>query len=254
MFVLSLLISTALAGGARDYRIGPGDAVDVVVHGEALSSGGFTVAANGQVSLPCAGMVPLAGRTAHEAEGLVRRALMPGCYVDPQVTVRISEYRSQPIEVLGAVSKPGVYYLDGQTTLRTVITRAGGVKTERSTGQILLTRKGQEPLQVGLSELEASLGDYTLFSGDVITVDEGRIVFVAGEVQKPGEIPFSESLTVSQAYIKAGGSTEVARLAGAYVLRDGDKVPVNLRRILKGKDPDLVLQAGDRLVIPESPI
>ena len=179
---------------------------------------------------------------------------MPACYIDPQVTVRITDYHSQPIEVLGAVGKPGVYYLDGHTTVRSVITRAGGVKLERSTGQIVVSRKGEPPVQIALNDLDETLGDYTLSSGDVVTVDEGRIVFVAGEVDKPGEIPFAEGMTVSEAFIKAGGNTPLARLAGAYVLRDGEKVPVNLRKILKGKHPDFVLQPGDRLVVPESPI
>lgn len=237
-----------------DYRIGAGDVVQVVVHGDVLGQGGFVVAGNGMVSLPCAGFVPFAGRTTYEAEAEAREALMPECYVDPQVTVRIVEHRSQPVEVLGAVSKPGTYYLDGQTTLRSVISRAGGVKSERSTGRILVMRRGHEPFQVALDELEDTMGDYTLSSGDVVTVDEGRIVYVAGEVEKPGELSFADGMTVSQALIRAGGNTAIARLAGAYVLRDGNKIPVNLRRILKGKAPDQALEPGDRLVIPESPL
>ena len=254
LILLSLLTLTATTGHAqtRDYRIGAGDVVEVVVHGEQLGNGGFVVASNGLVSVPCAGMVPIAGRTAHEAESQVRDALVPDCYVEPQVTVRIVEFRSQPVEVLGAVSKPGVYYLDGRSTLRSVISRAGGVQTERSSGQIMVVRKGEQPVKVALDDLEQTLGDYVLSSGDVITVDEGRTIYVDGEVDKPGEIVFAEGLTVHEAFIKAGGGTALARLAGAYVLRDGDKIPVNLRRVTKGKDPDLVLRAGDRLVVPES--
>ncbi len=251
--IATLLASTALAAPS-EYRLGPGDVVEVIVHGEALGRGAFVVTAGGQISLPCAGMVSVAGMSTHEAEVETSDALKPGCYVEPQVTVRVTEYRSQPIEVLGAVGKPGVYYLDGHTTLRTVITRAGGVKADRSAGRIVVTRRGEQAASVGLDQLEDQIGDYALASGDVITVAEGRIVYVTGEVEDPGEVVFAQGLTVSEAFIKAGGSTGVARLAGAYVLRGTDRVPVNLRRILKGKDADLVLEPGDRLVIPESPL
>lgn len=243
--------ASAAAVETGDYRIGTGDVIEVVVHGERLGQGGFVVAGNGLVSLPCAGLVPFSGRTAYEAEDETRKALTPDCYVDPQVTVRITEHRSKPVEVMGAVSKPGVYYLDGQSTLRSVISRAGGVKSERSSGHIQVVRRGEEPMQVALDELDATLGDYVLVSGDVVRVDEGRIVYVSGEVKKPGEIPFADGLTVADALIKAGDSTALGRLSGAYVLRDEDRIPVNLRRILRGKSPDLVLEAGDRLVIPE---
>lgn len=248
MTVLGLVCASAAE--VMDYTIGAGDVIEVVVHGDRMGQGGFVVARNGHVSLPCAGLVPFGGRTTHEAEQEARRALIPDCYVDPQVTVRIVEHRSKPVEVLGAVSKPGVYYLDGQSTLRSVISRAGGVKAERSSGSIMVMRRGNEPLKVALDELEAAMGDLVLVSGDVVTVDEGRHVFVSGEVAKPGEVPFADGLTVSEALIKAGDATPLARLSGAYVLRDGDKVEVNLRRILRGKAPDLVLVAGDQLVVP----
>ncbi|MBX2803268.1 MAG: polysaccharide biosynthesis/export family protein [Myxococcales bacterium] len=249
-----LFLALCSTARAADYRIGPGDEILIHVHGQALGPDGhFVVADNGDVSLPCAELVPVSGQTAHEIERSVRSSLMPDCYIDPQVTVRVVEHGSKPVEVLGAVHSPGVYYLDGRNTVRSVVSRAGGVKSERSTGRIVVNRKGEEPLRIPLDELDV-LGDLLLVSGDVITVDEGRIVFVAGEVAKPGQIAFAEGITVSEAFIKAGGQTAVARLSGSYVLRQDDKIQVNLRRVLKGKDADLQLQPGDRLVIPESPL
>ncbi len=236
-----------------DYHIGPGDTIDVQVHGEPLGHDGkFVVSASGAVSLTCAGLVEISGQSAHEIADTLRNALMPGCYIDPQITVRVTEHRSQPVEVLGAVQNPGVYYLDRHTTLRAVVTRAGGVKADRSTGQIVVSRKGHEPLQIPLGALDDVLGDYPLESGDIVTIDEGRIVFVTGEVTKPGEFAFAEGITVSEAFIRAGGRTAVARLSGSYLLRDGEKIQVNLRRIFKGKDADMRLEPGDQLVVPES--
>jgi protein involved in polysaccharide export with SLBB domain len=79
-------------------------------------------------------------------------------------------------------------------------------------------------------------------------------VWVGGEVQRPGSIGYVDGLTVTQALMKAGGPTGVARLSGAYLVRDGDRISVNLKRMLRGKDADFVMEPNDRLVIQESPL
>lgn len=255
MLLIGLSIGAATAWGRPNYEVGAGDVIEIQVHGSALGQDGrFVVSNTGEVSLPCADRVDVASRTVVEIEQALRDALMPDCYVDPIVTVRVAEYRSQRVEVLGAVDKPGLYFLEGQTTVRTIVTRAGGIQVERSTGQIVVTRPGEKPLRIPIDALDGPMGEVPLNNDTVVSVDEARIVFVGGEVEKPGQIAYAEGVTVSEAVMKAGGHSETARLAGAYVLRDGDRIPVNLRRILKGKDDDPELRPGDQVVVPESPL
>lgn len=241
------------AQGESDYHIGPGDILRVEVIGETFG-GSFVVGSTGAISMYC-GLVSVGDKTTLEAESAVRGCFSDGYLVDPQVSIRMEAYRSQKIEVLGAVAQPGLYYLQGATTLRSMIGEAGGVKSEKSVGRVVVSRASGERLVVLLDELGGPPGEIVLQRGDVINVDEGEVVYVGGEVTKPGAIGFIDGMTVTQALMKAGGPTGIARLRGAYLLRQGqeDRISVNVRRMLKGKDADFVMQPGDRLVISESP-
>ncbi|MEO0602464.1 MAG: polysaccharide biosynthesis/export family protein, partial [Myxococcota bacterium] len=190
---------STIAAAQPDYQVGIGDVIEVQVHGTALGQDGrFVVASTGEVSLPCADRVAVADRSVVDIEGTVRDALMPDCYVDPIVTVRVAEYRSQRVEVLGAVDKPGLYFLEGPTTVRTILTRAGGIQMARSTGQVVVTRQGETSVSVPIDELDGPLGEIPLGNRTLVSVDEARIVFVGGEVQKPGQIAYAEGVTVSE--------------------------------------------------------
>jgi polysaccharide biosynthesis/export protein len=257
------LALTLQAGGAvpdgspatTDYRIGAGDVVWVEVYGEAFG-GKFVVSSSGAIRFPYCDVVEVGGRTVFEAEQRLRTCLADGYLNDPQLSVRIEEYKSQQVEVLGAVGKPGAYALQGETTLRSVIGQAGGIQADKTTGRVVVTRQGGERLVVLQDEVDGPGGGMVLQRGDVVSVEEGAVVYVGGEVQKPGAIGFIDGLTVTQALMRAGGPTGIARLRGAYLLREGedDRISVNLRKMLRGKDADLVMKPGDRLVIQESPL
>lgn len=248
-------IATALAAPieAPDYQVGPGDVLRVEVYGETFG-GTFVVGSSGDISMPYCELVQVGNLTVNETEEALRSCLADGYLIDPQVSVRIDEYKSQRVEILGAVAKPGLYYLQGETTLRSVLGQAGGVQSEKSTGRVVVTRPNGDRFQVPLDEIEGEPGRLLLARGDVISVDEGEVVYVGGEVAKPGAIGFIDGMTVTQALMKAGGPTAVARLQGAYLLRAEDRIPVNLRRMLRGKDGDFTMEPGDRLVIRESPL
>jgi polysaccharide biosynthesis/export protein len=247
-----LFLASALAS-TTDYRVGPGDVLRVDIYGETFG-GTFVVGTNGAISMPYCELVPVGGLTVLEAEDAVEACLADGYLVDPQVSVRIEEYKSQRVEVLGAVVKPGLYYLTGETTLRSVIGQAGGVQAEKSVGRVVVTRANGDRVVIPIDEIMGPPGEVALQRGDSVNVDEGELVWVGGEVEKPGSIGYVDGMTVTQALMKAGGPTGVARLSGAYLLRDGDRISVNLRRMLRGKDADFVMEPGDRLVVQESPL
>ncbi|MEZ4322095.1 MAG: polysaccharide biosynthesis/export family protein [Myxococcota bacterium] len=250
----SFLTSIGFSAEVRDdYRLGPGDQVDIIIHGEEdyLENTHYTVRLTGEVSLPWVGEVRLAGLTAAEAERAVRDRLKDGYILDPQVKLNILSYNSQVVDVLGAVKQPNQYSLEGETTLRALLAVAGGIDAARSSGFVTVTREG-ERTRLALKELEGPGGGFSLRSGDVVEVEQSVNVFVTGEVMNPGAVSYVEGITVSQALIIAGGRGEYARLSGAYVIRGNERISVNLKRVLKGKESDVALQPGDRVVIPHS--
>jgi polysaccharide export outer membrane protein len=248
---IATMAMAALGGTPNEYHIGPGDVINVTVHGHDFGRTSFVVGASGEISFPYVGKVQVSDLTAFEAENTMERALADGYLVEPAVTVQIEQHRSQRVDVLGAVKKPGIYFLEGPTTLRQLVARAGTVVMDASSGRILVTR-GSEQIVLNVQDLQGPDGDFPILRGDVVDVEQGSFVYLTGEVKKPGALPFTDGITVSQALIRAGGGSQLSRLAGSYILRDGERISVNLRKVLRGKQPDFMLQPGDQIVIPES--
>ena len=239
------------------YRIGGGDILSVQVYDEADLSGSCPVDDTGAINLPLLGQVKVAGMTIREIDRHLTELLAADFLVSPHITVGVEAYGSQPVQVLGAVKEPGVYYLHGSTTLLDVLAEAGGLEAERSNNEIHVKRVLASGLTNDFAVSQEALmgrGDNNLRlqAGDVVYIPEGLKVYVTGEVDEPGAVSFAEGLTVTQALNAAGGPTQLAAMRYAYLLRDGEQTRVPLKDILKGRADDVPLKAGDQLFIEES--
>lgn len=235
------------------YLIGAEDVLQVTVYGEPSLSGQMPVDATGAIDVPLIGRVAVTGRNAVAVGVEISERLRAGYITNPNVTVSVASYRSQPVQVLGAVAKPGVYFLRGPTTLMQLLSEAGGVATA-GVNEVRVSR-GDKSDTVAVIAYEQLLrggaADRPLSGGDIVFVPQS-LVSVMGQVGKPGEVSFRDGLTVSQCVAAAGGALPTAALGNLYILRGDKRLRVNLRRILAGTADDLVLQAGDRLYVPES--
>lgn len=89
-----------------------------------------------------------------------------------------------------------------------------------------------------------------------VTVQEihSRMVFITGEVQRPGAYPLIEAINVVQLVARAGGLTDFAKQKKVYVLRavNSVRVNVNYEKVLKGQAPEqnVELTPGDTVVVP----
>ena len=95
-------------------------------------------------------------------------------------------------------------------------------------------------------------GTLSLQAGDTIHVLPAARIFVSGEVKEEGAVSWREGMTAWQALSKAGGPTRTAKLKGAYVLRQGSTIEVDLKAVKQGKAEDVILRPDDQLVLPES--
>jgi polysaccharide export outer membrane protein len=245
--------------GASDpsgYLVGVGDTLHVSVYGEEDLCGDFVVYEGGVIDFPLVGKVPVRGLSLPQTAEALTAALGQRYLVEPHVTVQMQAYASQAVQVLGAVANPGVFYLEGPTTLRQLLALAGGLISEKAVKEVRLERSVNGQRQVEVVKLEPLLaegeGDRLLKGGDVVNVAQGLVVYVSGQVKESGSVPYWDGLTVTRALAEAGGPDTYARLRQAYILREGERIVFNLKKLLQGRSEDIAMQPGDQLVIEQS--
>ena len=133
-------VAPAWAEGSREYQLGPGDLLRVVVFGHEDLSGEFEVKGSGHVSLPLIREVKAQGLTLREFEQAVIDALKPDYLLNPRVSVDVLNYR--PFYIIGEVKRPGSYpYVNGMTAVN-AIALAGGYTYRAKEKEVLITRAG----------------------------------------------------------------------------------------------------------------
>ncbi len=122
-----------LAATTDEYRVGIGDVLEVIVFGNDDLSRTTTVQTNGALTLPLLGEVVVVELTVAEVKRKLTALLARDYLVDPQVEVKVREYQSRFVTVLGEVNAPGRKALRGRTRLIDVLVDAGGF-TARAPG------------------------------------------------------------------------------------------------------------------------
>jgi polysaccharide export outer membrane protein len=147
------------------YRLDAGDVVRVIIYNQQSLSTDYKVGDNGTISLPLLGEVKARTLTVQELQKAIYDGLSNGIFVNPGVSVEISQYR--PFFVVGEVSKPGQYpYTPGMNVLGAVAV-AGGFTVRADNRHMTMIRKQQG------NSSEASADPLTeVQPGDVIVVQE----------------------------------------------------------------------------------
>jgi len=245
--------------GSRALKLGPGDLVEMNVYNVPELTTKTRISSNGDMYCPLIGYMHVGGMTAEEAQATIEQRL--GEFVkSPHVTLFVAEYASQGVSVLGEVARPGVYPVLGQQHLFDVLSAAGGL-TEKAGRMLTVTHRGN-PDQTVEIPLPRNLSDNSetniaVFPGDTVIVHKADIVYVVGDVLRPaGVLMDAGGLTVLQALALAGGSGKTASLNGARLLRKGPtgmtETPLQLKKMLQAKAPDLPMQPNDILIVPSS--
>ena len=114
----------------QTYVLGPDDQLTMrVLEVDEVTDKPFRIDQDGNINLPMVGPVHAAGMTIHQLETAIVEKFRP--YVrQPQVTINITELRSQPVSVIGAVNAPGVHQLQGHKTLIEMLSLAGGLRAD----------------------------------------------------------------------------------------------------------------------------
>lgn len=251
----------------QDYRVGPKDVLRITVYREAELSGEFAVAGNGAINYPLLGRVPVEGQTISQIESILETLLAKDYLLNPSLSVKVAEYRSQQVQLLGAVRKPGTYALRGPTTVLEIISEGGGVDPGEGGSKVVVLRRrsGREEddqfFTVDLNVLlkGADLSENLVLHGnDTVFVPRADTIFVFGQVKSPGPYKIMDrQVTLAEAISMAGGLTRIASANRTRVIRfEGGAervITVPLDDILKGdKSKDIRLVAEDIVFVPES--
>ena len=141
---------------AMGHTLGPGDVLRVSVYDNPDLSQEVTIEADGAFSYPLIGRVQAAGLPVPQLEGLLAKRLADGYLVSPQVGVTVTQHKSQQVYVMGAVSKPGPYALQRQTTLLEALSAAGGPTPDAGFEVILTHAADKRALPSGTSKVSAA--------------------------------------------------------------------------------------------------
>jgi polysaccharide export outer membrane protein len=164
---------------ASGYQIGPMDQLDVNVFQVPDLTRTVEVDAAGQITLPLIGSVVAAGKTVTQLQGDIATALKAKYLQSPEVTVYISEYASQKVTVDGAVAAPGVYALQGRTTLMQAIAMAKGADRVANERRVIIFRTINNQRMGALYDLAAiragTLADPEVYARDVIVVEKSGV-------------------------------------------------------------------------------
>jgi len=216
--LLGLLFGSAI-GQEKDrlaeYRLGPGDSIRVSVFQNPNLTLETRVGEDGAITYPLIGRVAVGGATLPAAEHTIAQALAAGNYLQkPQVTILLLQTRSSQVSVLGLVNRAGRYPLETvNTRVSEMIAIAGGVATQGGDLAILTGERAGKPFRkeidiAGLFTDRGRSDDISVVAGDVIYVERAPMVYVYGEVNRPGAYRLERGMTLRQALARGGGPTQ----------------------------------------------
>lgn len=266
---LVALASSVAASAQQDARSGAPDSV-VIAAGDTLAVHVFReddldtkarVKDAGTIALPLVGSVHVAGLSASDAAGeIAGRYKSEHFLAHPQVSVMIEQSAVEHVAVLGEVGKPGTVELSSPRSLLDVLAQAGGL-LRTADRHVTLRRPGEAPLRVFVpndSSAQLASAPVMVRPGDTVLVPRAGIVYVLGDVGRPGGYLMQDDaeLSVLQALSLAAGSTRTSSERGARLVRRVNgvptEIPLHLKEMESGKIPDRALQNNDVLYVPFS--
>jgi polysaccharide export outer membrane protein len=264
IFALCLPFTVPCLGQTGEtLLIGPGDLVSVSVFDTPEMSQDVRVNDAGVVRLQLIGDVNIGGQTPAVAAKTIEDSLISHQIMKaPQVNVRVKDYVTQDVSILGQVKNPGPYQITTPQTVLRVIALAGGL-SEDADRKITIQRHNQTDQQIDYylsNNADKAVQSAVMVNpGDTVIVPRAPIVYILGDVGRPGGYAIATNdskLTMLQLISMAGSTNKTAKSNLKLIRKDSEgqqkEIPVQLSAIQKGKQPDIPLQQGDIVYVPFS--
>jgi polysaccharide export outer membrane protein len=243
--------------------IGPGDLLHLQVYDTPEMEQRARVTDAGNIPFSFLGTVKVSGLTPEQAAAQIERRLVAGgVMLHPQVSVRVEAYATQNASVMGQVVKPGTYEIDTSRKVVDLLAMAGGL-TDMADRHITIQRSGphkQNVVYYYSNAATAALSDDPMvFPGDTVVVPRVAVVYVLGDVLKPGGYPMitnNSKMTVLQAIALSGYANHTAAVGKSKLVRETpagvQEIDLEVSLMQKGKKPDVALLPDDVIYVPFS--
>jgi protein involved in polysaccharide export with SLBB domain len=265
-----------------EFRLGPGDELEIEVLGDIATRARTTVGPDGKIYFYVLPGIDVWGLTLTEARNRIGQELQKMVREQPPISLTLRNVASQRIWILGRLNRPGVYPMAGPMTLLEAVAEAGGpapASAVASLGGPLGTASR------GGSDEAADLGRaFIIRQGKLLRVDFRRLlregdmsqniylqpddfvylpaaaagnVHVLGAVNQPRSLDYQGTMTLSQSLAQAGGSVRNAYLASVAIVRGSLTEPkiaiVDFAAVQRGAAPDVLLEPQDIVYVPYTP-
>lgn len=177
VFFIAVMAFSQVVLAGPSYKINPGDLLRVNVWNEENLNRELVVSPDGYISFPLAGSFKVGGQTVEVAEEVLSEALGEYLKDIPAVTISIQQLLGNKIYLLGKVSRPGQYLINGPTDIMQALAMGGGLNTFAAENKIVVLRriKTGEQISIPFEYADVKNGEnlntnIILQSGDVIVV------------------------------------------------------------------------------------
>ena len=258
------------------YRIGYQDILSITVFRHSDLNVNVSINPDGTIYLPRATKpIDAYCKTQRELKEIIE-ADYKSFLKQPYVTVVVAQQRSQSFGVIGAVEKPGNFYLNQRPQLLQLLNEAGGPNKEAGSKLIVARLGSGSACRLNMDQtvdqdriifktfkildLQQGKASFQMQAGDVVSVLDSDIVYVYGNVNKQGEVKFKEPRTLRQVIASAEGFAPSAKKDKIRVLRqkpdstEWNEEIYSLKDIDSGKIQDPILQPNDIVVVSEDKV
>ncbi|HWT65167.1 MAG TPA: SLBB domain-containing protein, partial [Terracidiphilus sp.] len=251
----------ANGGAPMSALIAPGDILEASEFRTPEFHARVRVSKAGTVVLPFIGEISIAGEDEASAAHSIEAALVSkGILLHPKVSVLVTTFAGQDVTILGEVARPGVYPYAVHHQLLDLVSAAAGFTQTAGRLVTITHRNSAQPPQAVVLDGNAGAQNPELLPGDTVEVQRAGLVYVIGDVMRPGGFPVDprQKLTVLQTLTLAWGPTQNAALNKALLIREQKEgrtvTTLNLKRLLRGQDPDIPVMDHDILFVPNSAV
>jgi polysaccharide export outer membrane protein len=266
LYAISLFLGVTCSAVAQSLTndsllISPGDSLHISVLDTPEMDQRARVTDAGEVPVQGIGEVRVTGMSPSEAAAAIHDRYLAAHYLNhPQVSVVVDQYATQNVTIIGEVRTPGAYAISTPRRILDVIALGGGLDPSADRN-VVIERHGDQahPIHYNLAnDADQAIKDQVLVNpGDTVVVPKAGIVYVLGDVNRPGGFTMSNNasqLSMLEAVALAGGAARTAKLGHARLIRkvDHSETQISLGDIQKGTRPDFAMAPGDILFVPFS--